>query len=204
MDPLRVYRDDLQQLVAPDETVRAASMCRAPLAGADRLHRTEEEWARQFTFIPRAQRAALARAKVELQANPPPPEKGWQRVLSVLSGGSSIVDGDPDSWLGGVAVAGAVGSCAALLHPHLGGGDSVYCVVTDRRLMLVAHGLQPMAFRPLAEVPLDAVARAQRRGRILQRGRVVIEFRDGSLLALFTGVFGTARANALVAALRGS
>jgi len=201
MDPLRIYRRDLQDLVGPDETVRAAAMCRAPLAGADRLQRTEEEWAEQFRFIPQRQRAALARSKFELQRNPPPPERGWSRFWAVVTGGASIVRGDPDAWLGGVAVAGGIGSCAARLHPHLGGDDSVYCVVTDRRLLLAARGLTPVAFRLLAEVPVDAVSRARRRGRFLQRGRVMIEFHDGSVLGLFTGVFGTARADALVAAL---
>jgi hypothetical protein len=176
MDPVHRYRRALHELAGPDETVRAAARCRAPLAGSVGIAPT--------------------------LSTPPPPEPWYWRGLGVLSGGDSIVRADPDKLLGGTSVAGTTLSHAARLHRPLAKGDNLFCVVTDRRLILAdARSLYPASFRPLADVPVEAVARARRHGWFLQRGRVVLEFTDGSRLALFTGVLGTSRAHAIVDAL---
>jgi hypothetical protein len=201
MDPARIYRRDLQDLVGPDETVRAAAMCRATPGGSNQLERSMEDFEREYSLLPTQLRKKAAAASFRTQSESPPREKWYWRVLGVLSGGDSIVRADPDKLFGGVVARGAADSCAAHLNRHLHGDDSIYCVVTDRRLLLAARTLSTDAFRPLADVPVEAVTGARRHGWFLQRGRVVLNFADGSMLTVFTGIFGTARANTLVDAL---
>jgi hypothetical protein len=199
MDPLTLYATELQALLAPGESAIAAANCQLAF-GADRLERSPAEMERLAGALPQPLRdRALAALRAETQ-----PEKAWDRVISVLVGADSIVRFDVDAALGGVAATGHVGSCAARFVGPLRGHSSNYCVVTDRRIMLAAMEPNPIEFRGLAELPRGAVLTARREGRLLQRGRVVIDFVDLSRLALMTGIFGTNRADALVEAMTGA
>ncbi|MEV6349296.1 hypothetical protein [Actinoplanes sp. NPDC051851] len=191
MDPLRLYRSDLQQLADADEAVLAAASCGRPPAGAERLTGERPDPREQFANLP-----------PDSWDGPDRRECWWHRIPAALVGAGSLVHADVDRILGGVSVVGGPGSYAGRLWAYLDEG-LVFCVVTDRRLMLAVHELDPDHFRFLTDVPVEAVERARMAGRFLQRGRVFVEFSDGSAVAIFTGVFFAARGRALVAALMG-
>ena len=192
VDPLQLYRTELQALVGAVHCQRAF--------GSDRLERSPDEMERLIGFLPGGLRgSALAALRAE-----PRPEKAWERVVGVLIGADSVIRFDGDRAIGGVAAAGHVGSCAARLAEGIRDASMAHCVVTDRRIVLASMDLDPVAFTPLADLPVGAVLRARREGRFLQRGRVVVDFVDLSELALMTGVFGTGGADVLVGALGGA
>lgn len=198
VDPLRLYRAELQALVGDGESLRGVAHCQQA-HGSDRLERSPEEMERLIGFLPgRLRDSALAALRAE-----PRPEQAWERVVAVLVGADSVIRFDVDQAIGGVAAAGHAGSCAARLAGAIRTESMVHCVVTDRRLILAGQDVDPVGFRPLAELPIGAVLGARREGRFLQRGRVVVDFVDLSQLALMTGVFGTGRADVLVGALAG-
>jgi hypothetical protein len=198
VDRLRLYQVELQALVGADESLRAAVHCQQAF-GSERLERSPEEMERLVGFLPGGLRdSALAALRAEDR-----PEKAWERVVSVLIGADSVIRFDVDKAIGGVAAAGHVGSCAARLAEGMRGASMVHCVITDRRLVLASMDVDPVAFQPLAELPIGAVLGARREGRFMQRGRVVIDFVDLSQLALMTGIFGTGNAEVIVAALGG-
>ncbi|WP_238005937.1 hypothetical protein KZZ52_42030 [Dactylosporangium sp. AC04546] len=198
MDPIQLYRAELAALVGGGEQVLAVAHCQQAY-GSERLERSPEEMERLVGYLPgRLRESALAALRAE-----PRPERAWERVVAVLVGADSVIRFDVEQALGGVAAAGHVGSCAARLAEPLRDASMAHCVVTDRRLILATMDIDPVAFRLRAVLPVGAVLRAQRAGKFLQRGRVVIDFVDLSQLALMTGVFGTERAEAIVGALAG-
>jgi hypothetical protein len=198
VDPLQLYRAELQAMVGDGESLRAVAHCQRAY-GSDRLERSPQEMERLVGFLPGGLRdSALAALRAE-----PRPEKAWERVVAVLMGADSVIRFDVDRAIGGVSAAGHVGSCAARLAEGVRDAGMVHCVVTDRRIVLASMDLDPVAFQPLAELPIGAVLGARRDGKFLQRGRVVIDFVDLSQLALMTGMFGTGEADVIVGALGG-
>jgi hypothetical protein len=196
MDPLRLYRPELQTILEPGESLSAAALCQRAF-GADRLERSPDELEHLVRALPERLRGpAVAAMRAE-----PRPERRWERVAAVLIGADSIIRFDPDEAIGGVAAAGHAGSCAARLAAAFGTRSGIHCVVTDHRLIIAELTLDPVGFTPLADLPVATVLAARREGKFLQRGRVVLDFVDMSQLALMTGMFGAARADALVAAL---
>ncbi|MEV0568446.1 hypothetical protein [Dactylosporangium sp. NPDC050588] len=199
MDALRLHRAELENLAGGEE-VRAAVHCRTAFGG-ERPRRSRQELEHLVADVPAEVRdAAVAALRDAPDADP---EQAWERVVAVLVGADSVIRVDVDKAIGGYAVTGPDDSCAARLDRGIRDATMVHCVVTDRRLVLADMDDDLRGFRLRAAVPRTAVLRARRDGRFLQRGRVVVDFADLSQLALLTGVFGTGRADALVAALAG-
>lgn len=197
-DPLKVFESDFRTVLAAGETPLAAVSFQLAF-GSEQLERSPEELAHLFRFLPRGVREQLLAASQE----EPVTKSGWEKVLErgfdALTG--SLVDVDVDKIIGGVAAAGHVGSVAHRLSSALRTRAN-YCLVTDRRMLFVEHKVDGQCFE-VAAVPRQAVIRARRAGKFMQRGRVVLDFVDLSQLALMTGMLSTRPANRLVAALSG-
>lgn len=176
--------------------------------------------------LPQVDRALTG---VERISEPPPPAEPEGRPLGPLGSvaGAAVVVGAaalaPTGWgggdlplrlLGGTSVAGDRGSLAVRLFDALGAVRAARrAVVTDRRLLFVEERSATWAkddsgtrvrsahYLLTAAVPLSALVSARRRGRPGARGRVELHFRDGSMLALMTGVLSTRPARRLLAAL---
>lgn len=146
----------------------------------------------------------------EPQAPPPAQPSAADRLGKVLDGQWIA---DKINWnvgwervLGGVNASGGVGSAAGkLVRLAASKREGLrYCLVTDRRMMVVESKGTSRAepYRCLFAVPRGAIgaARVQARGR--SRGRVVIAFTDGSVIALHTGMFAATAARQLAAALQ--
>lgn len=120
------------------------------------------------------------------------------------------VAGNPPSlsrMLGGVSADGQTGSWAFRLvgayRGLLGKQRSQFLLVTDRRLLLASRkifGKDP-DYAVALEIPRDALAQAATEGRPFARGRVVVGFTDGSLIALKLGTYRTGPARSLAQAL---
>jgi hypothetical protein len=194
-DPLKVYPGELRTMLGAGESPVAAAMCREAF-GADRVERTPEEMERAFRLLPRPVRERLVAAT---QAEPAA-QAPWDRLIDVLTGTTQLLDPD-DATLFGVTASGHVGSLAARLLEALRVREPVYCVVSDRRLVLARHHLSPASFEEVAAVPLWTVLAARRAGTLLHRGRVVLDLADLSQLAVMTGIVFTSAADRLVAAI---
>jgi hypothetical protein len=107
---------------------------------------------------------------------------------------------DWDEKFGGTSVAGRAGSLAVRIADGTRHGARQFGVVTARRFAVVRR-IGTDRFTLVAEAPRKDVVHVQRRGRLLQRGRVVIGFADGSQLAVENGILRTGQAKRLVAAL---
>ena len=195
LDHLKIYRDDLGPLLGDGEEPFA--MAAVSLAnGSRRLERTPED-------VDRALRPAPRRVRERAKAAPGEPGGGrsfLDVVLGVLDPRWRWNSTDWDKALSGVAAAGHVGSCAYRLVAAIEGQQSLYAVVTDRRLLIVRRqGTKD--FTAIFEAPRQAVTTARRKGRGYSRGRVVVEFADKSLVALHAGFVDPGRANKLVRAL---
>ena len=149
----------------------------------------------------------IAAGQQELQQPPPPPDersglrKAGETALGVT--GLLITGPDPPSlskMTGGVSASGHIGSWASrLVEAHRTAGAEPALLVSDRRLALAGHeGYgDKRVFTSALDIPLDAIAGAARMARPLIRGRVVIAFSDGSLIALKFSRLLTTRADEL-------
>ncbi len=153
---------------------------------------------------------APGKIKVELPPSPPDDRSGLRKAGETALGVAAVLADGPNPpslnrMLGTIAAAGRAGSWASRLMAAQDRtkNRTSYLVVTDLRLLLVSARI----FGKDADcsvnliVPRDALGNAARRGRPLARGRVVIEFTDGSMVALRRGGLFTGRANRLVRAL---
>jgi hypothetical protein len=122
------------------------------------------------------------------------------RLLGDMVTGSPIFDGE--GMLFGIAAAGPLDSWAGCLRERIFGEGS-YVLITDRRLAFVATTDLCKAARLIAEVPLEAVAGALRRGKFPMRGSVEIWFTDESMIAVAFGVLFTRSARRAVDLLNG-
>ena len=130
-------------------------------------------------------------------------QHGERNAGEVLAGGSSPANSiDWDKLLGRATAIGEAGSYAYRLFHELGGAGK-YCLVTDRRLLLLRSQREGGSFRfePLLAIPRDSVAGARVQARGFSRGRVVVGFADGSAIALHTGMVERSRARQLAHAL---
>ena len=199
LDHLRIYREDLGPLLASGEEPFA--MAAVSLAyGARRLERTPEDIDRSLRFAPRAVRK---RAKARQRGDQPPGRR------SFFDGLLDAID-PPWRWngidwhkvIGGVTASGHAGSYAYGFVDAVSDLQSLYCVITDRRLLVVRRqGTRD--FSHVFEVPRSAIVTALRQGRGYSRGRVVVQFTDSSSVALHAGFVDGGRANRLVRALTG-
>ncbi|HEX6499538.1 MAG TPA: hypothetical protein VF054_10960 [Micromonosporaceae bacterium] len=190
MDPVKVYGEELTKYLEDGERLRDAGLCHAAFGDESGL----------------GQPAGNLRAEGVADRTPAPSEgsRTWVDGVDPLWGlewNAAAVD----ARLGGVTAAGGADSIAArMLAAIRSTRGSTYYAVTDRRLLLLTRP-SIRTFTPLFAVPLAAVTTARHEARwfLPQRGRVVLHFADGSLLALVTGHLFAGRAKALVAALRG-
>lgn len=144
--------------------------------------------------------------------NPPDTRSTARKVAETSAGAVLQVALQPDSpslkrMLGGTASEGHLGSWASRLNEAyvslLGKNRSQYLLVTDRRLLLASgriFGRDPDNTIHL-EIPRAALAAADLEGRPFTRGRVVIRFTDGSMIALDLGTWRTKAAQSFVQAL---
>lgn len=201
LDARKLYESELGELLA-GETPLVAVSCDAAF-GEDRLERSPEEVDQLVRFLPQR----LREEAVELlHGNPPQrPERAWEKlankVLDAATG--DLVTGDPDKVLGGVAASGHVGSWAHRISKALAEATISYCVVSPSRVVFAEHDLKTHKFQELGALPRQAVLRARRAGKFLQRGRVVLDFADMSALAVRTGILSAGGARRLVAVLDG-
>ncbi|MBO0803164.1 MAG: hypothetical protein J2P25_08840 [Nocardiopsaceae bacterium] len=156
-----------------------------------------------------------ATGKDLLETPPPPPDtrSGGRKAAEAAAGVALYpVLGSPPSlkrMLGGVSTAGRIGSWAYRLveaEQFLRKDKRLqYLLVTDRRLLLAGReltwGKGGRDYAAALEVPRGALVHAAREGRPFARGRVVLAFADGSMVALDLGSFRTGAARTLIKAL---
>ncbi|SHJ15580.1 hypothetical protein SAMN02745244_01846 [Tessaracoccus bendigoensis DSM 12906] len=102
--------------------------------------------------------------------------------------------------VGGVSLIGAPGSMGHALRDAFGAfnGGANHLLLTGGRLM--AAELTSEKGRVVWQSDRSALAGVRHQPRALQRGRVVLGFSDGSVLALLAGMFFAGEARRLVAA----
>jgi hypothetical protein len=128
-------------------------------------------------------------------------------VAAVGSLGDGVGD-RIDRLVGGVTCGGPPGSLARRTEHALSplGGRANHLAVTDRRLLLLRHGLRGVEpwFDTVGEVPLHAIASARPRPRGLLRRRVELCFADGSHVVLALPTFQAPPPARLCAAVGGA
>lgn len=135
-------------------------------------------------------------------------------ISAVATGPVDVDPGLFERWLGGIALTGHIGSVADGLGRVLHRAGQPRLAVTTKRLMLVQEGslelsTSPETGRPVADQPTtelwsatrDHVRSATRRSRPFMAGRLVVEFVDGSTIALMCGIFSPRAAHRLRDAL---
>ncbi len=176
---LRQDRDKITQLLGPAEQLLALTVFEVP-DGKWRLEDPPDD----RSGMRKAGDAAIGTAAF-LVTGPEPPSLG--------------------KMLGGVSAAGHLGSWAhQVAAAQRRAGGLPYLVVTDKRLLLVSDDKssdKAQGFAAFLDIPRDAVLNASRDGRPFARGRVVIAFTDGSMIALKLGSVLTGQADRLVNAL---
>jgi hypothetical protein len=194
MDYTKIYQADIAKLLGPEDPVLSVVPYRLA-HGAERVERTPEVIERRLRPLPRG----LRRRAQELQSRDRQSDSRslLDRILDIDWPWNRL---DWDEKLGGTSVAGQPGSLAIRLADGTRHGVALYGVVTARRFVVVRR-IGTDRFTLVTETPRGAVVQVRRRGRLLQRGRVVIGFADGSLLAVQTGILLTGQAGRLVAAL---
>jgi hypothetical protein len=171
VDYTRIYGADVSELIGSADEVLAIVPYR-PAYGAERLE-----------MEPRESRSG-GRSPLDRLLDISWP---WNRI-------------DWDKVIGGVSVAGSPGSPAVRLANATENGVGQFGVVTGQRFLVVRH-VGHDRFELVTETPRAEVVYARRKGRLLQRGRVVIGFAGGSSIAVNTGILFTHHAKRLTTAL---
>lgn len=208
-DPLHDPYDtaDLSAVLRPGETALALEHASRPLSGQDRI----------VAAAPRTDRAP-ARAGDERRRRSLPS----RMLLAAAAAAARMASGpdwdlDVDRALGGTIAWGQPGSLAARLRAAVWGQPvgAIRLLVTDSRLVAVRAGVSVETdervgrfglrnVTPYLEelsIELDLVEAAGRRGWFLQRGRLRVEFVDGSALCVLTGMVSTRASSRLEIAL---
>jgi hypothetical protein len=149
----------------------------------------------------------IADGKQELEQPPPPPDErsGLRKAGETALGVAGLLITGPNSpslskMTGGISASGHIGSWAhRLAEANRTAGAEPALLVTDRRLTLAGHEgyADKRVFSSALDIPLGAIAGSARMSRPLIRGRVVIAFADGSLIALKLSRLLTTRADEL-------
>jgi hypothetical protein len=165
--------------------------------GAEKIAWTPEELERKFWYLPR-------RARKELAGTQPRRDRDrslLDRVLDALSPSWPWDDFDLEKAIWGATVTGRSDSPAGRLYSatEKGSAERFGVVTAHRFAVLKKVGLD--RFELVAEARRAEVVSVRRQGRPFQRGRVVIEFADGSHLAVLCGLLLTGQARRLVTAL---
>lgn len=142
--------------------------------------------------------------------------RGEEREPNWLDKIERVIEPDVDvaKILGGQAAAGAVGSVAEAVHDAV--ETRVFAkklvadqlAVTDRRVLFCATDSSTSvevgvwALPIVLALPRDAIVDVTRRAKVLQRGRLVFTFVDGSMIALNFGVLNPRAANRILDALK--
>jgi hypothetical protein len=194
MDYTKIYQADMAKLLGPGEGVLAVVPYRLAF-GAEPPPRTPEEAEQRLSSLPRGVRRRVADRST--RERPPGRRTLLHRILDFDLPWNRI---DTDEVIGGATVAGAPGSIGVRIAAATRDLVGQFGVVTGQRLVVV-HRRAKDRFELVAEAPRAEVRSAARRGRLFQRGRVVIAFADGSSIAVNTGILLTGQARRLVAAL---
>jgi hypothetical protein len=195
MDYTKIYRADVAALLGPGDEVLAIVPYRlAP--GAERIERTPQVIERRLEPLPRRLRRRAQDAH-DRTRRPGDGRSPLDRILAIDWPWNRI---DWDARLGGTSVAGGPGSHAVRIADATRDRAGHFGVVTAHRLVVVRR-VGTDKFTMAAEAPRADVVYARRRGRLFQRGRVLIGFVDGSQLAVDTGILSARQAGRLVTAL---
>lgn len=195
---------DLSRILASGETPLALEHIGEPLIGQDRI--SDQKRARRLA--PRRDQAPSSMpAKILLAP--------VAAVAYLISGPSWSIDFD--RVLGGIITEGEPGSAADQLRTavHASGVNESRLLITSARLGLVrgtpvkaADRRSPAgpatAYALAFAINLEAVTGLERRGWLLQRGRLRIAFADGSVCILMTGMLSTKATHRLLAAFSGA
>ncbi len=194
MDYTKIYRADLAKLFGPGEDVFAVVPYRLAI-GAEPPPRTSEEVERGLRPLPRGLRRRVADLSTRER------QRGNRTLLHrILDFDWPWNRVDVDEKISGTAVTGAAGSVGVRIADATRDRIRQFGVVTERRFVVV-HQQAAAKFELVTEVPRADMVSAVRRGRLFQRGRVVIAFADGSSIAVNTGILLTGQARRLVTAL---
>jgi hypothetical protein len=171
VDYTRIYRADVSELIGSADEVLAIVPCRSAF-GTERLETEPRE--------PRSGNRSTLGHLLDI-------DWPWNRI-------------DWDKVIGGVSVSGSPGSWAIRLAHATANDSGQFAVVAGQRLVVIRQ-VGGDRFELVAEAPRTEVVYARRKGRFLQRGRVVIGFADGSSIAVTTGILFTHHAKRLATAL---
>lgn len=145
-----------------------------------------------------------ADGKNRLETSPDTVSRGKKAALIPLSVVfSDLPSPSPKRMLGGVSAEGRLGSWASRLigaSRDLGTNRGKHLLVTDRRVLLASSkifGKDP-DYAIALEIPQDALADVALESRPFTRGRVVLRFTDGSMIALDFGTWRTAKARSFI------
>lgn len=192
IDYTKAYHTDVAGLLGPGDQLLAIVPYRLA-HGAEKLERTPEVVERRLRPLPRRlrHRAGDLHAREHrdrsLLWRIIDPDWRWNRI-------------DWDQVIGGTSVAGRFDSLAVGLYNATKQGVGQYGVVTAQRFT-VLRKVGTDRFEPVTEVRRADVVYARRKGKLFQRGRVVIGFVDGSYIAVNSGILFTGQARRLVTAL---
>jgi hypothetical protein len=193
MNYTKIYRTDIARLLDPGDQVLVIVPYRLA-HGAAAIEWTSEEAGHGSRYIPRRLRDRVA------DTQEPGGRSLLDRILGIFSPNWSWNNIDWDKVIGGTSVTGRSDSPAGRLYTATREGVSLFGVVTAQRFAVVRN-IATDRFEPVAEVSRAQVVSARRRGKPLQRGRVVIGFADGSHIAVSSGILFTGQARRLVTAL---
>jgi hypothetical protein len=208
LDRTTAYAPQLRELLTAGESLRTAVRCLMVL-DVVQLKRSPAELEHMVRHLPGAARRWVAEA---MQSQTRPGEGAFDNGLSGLLNhiGDRLITDDVVGALGGTPGSGDLSSHWAFRLAAVFEEDrSRYCVVTDRRLILAAwrrrrsrtDDTATIVFSELVSAPRESVLMARRRGGLLQRGRVELDFVDLSRLTLLTGHVFTGGARRLVCAV---
>ncbi|MEU4445833.1 hypothetical protein AB0K14_31215 [Actinosynnema sp. NPDC050801] len=192
VDDLKSWGDDARRALDPGEALLALTS--AAVAYGARGGAEPDFW------------TTPAGRAVDRVARAVPEPKGWVgRALAGVGGvafASPSVDlpaDFPESWIGGRTCFGPAGSQARQLEAVLTGHS--FLAVTPRRLVALVNRDDRMTVT--WAMPRNLLVAAERRPRLLARGRFGLVFRDGSWIVLgtFGAHVGSHHAKRVVAAL---
>jgi len=194
MDYTNIYNGDVARLLGANDRVLAMVPCRLA-HGAENVARTARVIERRLSPLP----GVVRRGAVDRHKHRAP-----RRARSVLE---RIIDQDwpwsrvdVDEKISGTSLAGFSDSRAVQFADATRARTNLFALVTSHRFAIVRRTAGG-DFEIVVEAPRAEVVSAVRRGRPLQRGRVVLGFADRSQVAFECGILLTGQARRLVASL---
>ena len=185
---VKLYRDQIAPLLlAGEEPLHAENV-----QGFVAANRIERRTVDRFAPLPQPIRARLERCDGEIRADT---RNALERIIDATE--FPTIDLDP---LFGSVGHGAIGSAAQTFQAALDKQGIGVLMATNMRLVLV-DGDITKPWRRLAAVSRRAITGARSRPHWLQRGRLIVDFADGSLMGFVTGYLFAGAARRLADAL---